>query len=32
MDVSTILDGGGNELRSSRAELKPLIATLVRSR
>jgi guanylate kinase len=32
MDVSTILDGGGNELRSSRAELKPLIATLVRPR
>ena len=32
MDVSTILNGGGNELRSSRAELKPLIATLVRSR
>src|SRR6202034_4908025 len=32
IDVSTILDGGGNELRSSRAELKPLIATLVRSR
>ncbi len=32
LDVSTILDGGGNELRSSRPELKPLIATLVRSR
>jgi guanylate kinase len=32
LDVSVILDGGGNELRSSRSELKPLIATLVRSR
>ena len=32
MDVSTILDGGGGELRSNRPELKPLIAALVRSR
>ena len=32
LDVSSILDGGGRELRSSRSELKPLIATLVRSR
>ena len=30
LDVSTILDGGGGELRSSRSKLKPLIATLVR--
>ena len=32
VDVSTILDGGGGELRSNRADLKPLIETLVRSR
>ncbi len=30
VDVAAILDGGGRELRSSRSELKPLIATLVR--
>jgi len=29
-DVGAILDGGGGELRSSRPELKPLIAALVR--
>jgi guanylate kinase len=29
-DVGAILDGGGGELRSSRPELKPLIARLVR--
>ena len=32
LDVSTILDGGGGELRANRPELKPLIATLIRSR
>jgi guanylate kinase len=30
VDVDTILDGGGRELRASRSELKPLIETLVR--
>ena len=30
VDVDTILDGGGRELRASRSELKPLIDTLVR--
>src|ERR1700676_62495 len=30
VDVAAILDGGGRELRASRSELKPLIATLVR--
>jgi guanylate kinase len=30
VDVGAILDGGGRELRASRSELKPLIATLVR--
>ena len=29
-DVGAILDGGGGELRSSRPDLAPLIATLVR--
>jgi guanylate kinase len=30
VDVDAILDGGGRELRSNRADLKPLIETLVR--
>jgi hypothetical protein len=30
VDVGAILDGGGRELRASRSELIPLIATLVR--
>jgi guanylate kinase len=30
MDLGNILDGSGRELRSSRPELKPLIAALVR--
>jgi guanylate kinase len=30
VDVDTILDGGGRELRASRSELKPLIETLTR--
>lgn len=30
MDLGTILDGGGRELRSNRSELKALIETLVR--
>jgi guanylate kinase len=30
VDVDTILDGGGRELRASRSELKPLMETLVR--
>jgi guanylate kinase len=30
VDVDSILDGGGRELRASRSELKPLIQTLVR--
>ncbi len=30
VDVDAILDGGGRELRANRADLKPLIETLVR--
>jgi hypothetical protein len=30
LEVSTIIDGGGAELRPNRPELKPLIAALLR--